>query len=494
MLRAPLSFVLALHFSFLSLMTQVSDPVVFCPSSSVPPAPPLFDCFPQTSSEPEAARASQTIVATNPSMVLSPVSSPDLFLPWTALGPPKAASAILSRKSNKKRKLSNKEKKTGDCRQSKSDRKRSVKPKLRKSKLLLTLVPVASVAPVPSVAPVMMPPSERAMISRLSSDILRCSNSVSRSDDDEEVTLVKKKERVEAIRSLRQTYESIFEQQMLVAHSDPLYWKRCFRLVGNDLLKQHSESSPSKTSATSVDSKTLKPDLVVSYQDALFHFSAPEDLQSKTSSEEAQANPLESKDNVKAILVGSWPGCDVELLFEKCAGDLGLSRLHLLIYWFPTLHKIWVVDVGSLFGVVTLKRESVGASFSSDKPRLPCLSSTPDNRCVLEFDDTEYVLLELCAPRPKVASKLVLNPPLCIACCNAPRTVTLPCGHHVTCEPCTLQLANSCPICRASFVFPAPEPVLSPHIAVLNDSALPPLLSLSRRYEAVTRPCISKSS
>ena len=133
----------------------------------------------------------------------------------------------------------------------------------------------------------------------------------------------------------------------------------------------------------------------------------------------------------KFIMIGRKDGCDVKLNDHGYA----TSRMHAMIMPFPQFNIYLVVDMGGLFGFDTLRRNS----------GKPCVSSRPNSRNVLVFDWNEIAVLEL------GSKKVAINPKECVICFERPRTRTFNCGHHTTCDECTMYLMD-CPICRMPIV------------------------------------------
>jgi hypothetical protein len=140
-------------------------------------------------------------------------------------------------------------------------------------------------------------------------------------------------------------------------------------------------------------------------------------------------------DGVASLLVGRLPGCDIQIDGPR------MSRCHALFFYIPSLKRIIVADGGSALGIGTLQR-------SNGNNQL--VHSLPGQRACLAFDDNEKALLTL-QPNTHysrdMVSLLTLNPLECLICYDAPRSITLTCGHHVACNKCNQSL-TICPLCR----------------------------------------------
>lgn len=129
--------------------------------------------------------------------------------------------------------------------------------------------------------------------------------------------------------------------------------------------------------------------------------------------------------NNPIILIGRMPECDINILNQTT------SRVHLIVIPLPQYKKYLVVDMGSFDGFETLKRESSN----------PLIKSTNGHRNIMVCDWDEIAIIKL------GFEIIAINPKECVVCYEAPRTSTLGCGHHVTCDNCT-KIIKSCPICR----------------------------------------------
>jgi hypothetical protein len=128
----------------------------------------------------------------------------------------------------------------------------------------------------------------------------------------------------------------------------------------------------------------------------------------------------------KFIMIGRKHGCDIE--FNEGPGS---SRLHALLMPLPQLGIYLVVDMGGLFGIITEKRSNSNV----------CTCSVPKLRNVIVLDWNEISVLKLGSER------IAINPKECVICFERPRTMTFNCGHHTTCDYCTIQV-HECPVCR----------------------------------------------
>lgn len=128
------------------------------------------------------------------------------------------------------------------------------------------------------------------------------------------------------------------------------------------------------------------------------------------------------------VLIGKRDESDIVL------NEPASSRLHAVIYLFPQLNKVIIVDIGSRHGITMLNRRSSG----------PLQHSTPSDRQTIELSFGEGCQL-------KLGNQIItLSPLQCVICMEESRSCRLPCGHFVTCETCLVQI-NQCPLCRESF-------------------------------------------
>lgn len=131
--------------------------------------------------------------------------------------------------------------------------------------------------------------------------------------------------------------------------------------------------------------------------------------------------------NNKYIMVGRKPGCQVLFTHD------GTSRMHAMIFPLPELNMILVVDMGSLTGIMTVKRSQQNKQ---------CVNSLANNRNVLIFDWNEVAILKM------GSVQVGINTKECIICMTNPRNVIFGCNHSVACADCSQKLTD-CPICRA---------------------------------------------
>lgn len=130
------------------------------------------------------------------------------------------------------------------------------------------------------------------------------------------------------------------------------------------------------------------------------------------------------------IFVGRLHGCDIQLNNNK----FYCSRVSGIIIVDYRKGKLFIVDVGSLFGIKT-KIRAKGKD---------CQHSVPYDRNVLMFDLGEQVVLQM------GDAELALSPEewkVCVVCYERPRNITFPCKHYCCCAECSLHL-QVCPICR----------------------------------------------
>ena len=227
-----------------------------------------------------------------------------------------------------------------------------------------------------------------------------------------------------AVVNLRKAYEEIFNAQEKYYTDDPNRWKNIFIESGVQLSKKIlSELKDGNNSSE-------EHKVIFGCNNMIY------DLQDR-----------------KVILVGRYKGCDISLASEK---DKSVSRLHAVIFLFEEFNKIFVVDVGSLDGIITTKR-------SSDAK---CINSLPEKRDIIILEYDEQVILNL------GNIKLFINPKECLICYENPRNIKFisikenniskGCDHYVTCQECYQKLHNGpinkqiCPICRAKIVMGVP--------------------------------------
>lgn len=131
-------------------------------------------------------------------------------------------------------------------------------------------------------------------------------------------------------------------------------------------------------------------------------------------------------DNKKCVLIGNNEGCDIALYHS-----LGCSRLHAILFPMPQLGIFVIVDLGSMYGIKTIKR-----STNAD-----LVHSLPKQRNTLIFTWGEIAILRF------AEQTVAINPKTCIICMENPRDVKFNCGHYSTCADCSKSI-NKCPICR----------------------------------------------
>ncbi len=130
----------------------------------------------------------------------------------------------------------------------------------------------------------------------------------------------------------------------------------------------------------------------------------------------------------KFITIGRMKDCDI--LFNGYGSGL-TSRLHAMIMPLPQFGIYLVVDMGSYYGIDTLKRSSGKA----------LISSHIKSRNILVFDWNEVAIFRM------GSEKIGINPKECLICFEKPRDTTFNCGHHTVCAMCADRI-NRCPICR----------------------------------------------
>jgi len=236
------------------------------------------------------------------------------------------------------------------------------------------------------------------------------------------------RERARAAEALRTTYLAIFNEQ----ENDPArkknqsWWIEPFRLSANAILQQFL-SEKQESSSVAAAAPAAKTTITICHDGVMTEFDA-------------------KKDSV--VLVGRRPESHVVL------HKSGSSRLHAVIFLFPELGKLLVVDVGSETGVVTQARQH---------QNLPLQSSLPIDRKTIELEWGESAVLVM-------GSEIItVTPRECVVCLDKPRTCKLACQHFATCDDCTDRLpGNKCPLCRVS-VFPVQR-----NIAAIHTNEVPP--------------------
>lgn len=128
------------------------------------------------------------------------------------------------------------------------------------------------------------------------------------------------------------------------------------------------------------------------------------------------------------VLIGKRDESDIVL------NEPASSRLHAVIYLFPQLNKVLIVDIGSRHGITMINRRSNG----------PLQHSTLSDRQPIELLFGEGCQL-------KLGNQIItLSALQCVICMEESRSCRLSCGHFATCETCIAQI-NQCPLCRAPF-------------------------------------------
>jgi hypothetical protein len=197
---------------------------------------------------------------------------------------------------------------------------------------------------------------------------------------------------------LRKDYLFVLENNI----SNPEGWKRYFSLSGEQFLEN-------------IESKYQDVDNV------------------KTKLTIANGNSQYEFDNdKKVIFVGRMGGCDVGF---KNMYTSDTSRVNAVIFPCPKKGKIFVVDVGSHFGIKTELRES----------KEPKLNSIREDRNILVFDWNEKVVLRMGTEQVGLFIRD------CVCCMERPRGITFRCGHNCCCVQCADEL-NNCPLCRERLV------------------------------------------
>lgn len=164
-------------------------------------------------------------------------------------------------------------------------------------------------------------------------------------------------ERKQGADRLRKAYVGIFEEQVKEHSDEPHWWKEPFVKSSEELLKSKCKVPQ--------DEFGSHHQVALDLNGRLYKFS--------------------SRDRV--VLVGRMPGCHLQAGMATASSpeDPAISRLHAVVYYVPELLSVYVVDVGSLFGIRTVERSSeLGREHSS-----------PNNRRVLVFRWNEHATLEL---------------------------------------------------------------------------------------------------
>jgi hypothetical protein len=247
--------------------------------------------------------------------------------------------------------------------------------------------------------------------------------------------------RKEAAKTLRQTYEEVFDEyEKLLKNDDEIkitseWWIKQFRDSGDLLVKKFKESVDDQEKSE----QELKP-VIIGYGDKLFEF-----------------DPT----NKSTIMVGRKDGCDI--LFSSVSG---CSRMHAIIYFIPELNKIVVADMGSLMGIKTIQRSNTNKVVEH---------STMINRKLIIFDYDESAILE-CGEQI-----VTISPKECIICMNRQRDCRLACGHFVTCKGCADKIPhNRCCVCRQAIhtILPAIYALNSSPVVILPQQQQPPIQNL----------------
>lgn len=141
------------------------------------------------------------------------------------------------------------------------------------------------------------------------------------------------------------------------------------------------------------------------------------------------------------MTVGVLQSCDLHLnapAGHKDGEPTYASRVHCLLVPLPKYHQIAVVDVGCLYGIVTVSR--------SDADTKPLEKSSLHDRRALLFGYTEECVLKL------GQKQIAINPRSCLMCLNRPPTLQFNCGHTSCCNTCyeamQLEKQEICPRCK----------------------------------------------
>lgn len=114
------------------------------------------------------------------------------------------------------------------------------------------------------------------------------------------------------------------------------------------------------------------------------------------------------------------------------------SRCHAFV--LSVGDELYVVDLGSLLGIKTLKR-SLNVPLDHSFPRL---------RSILKFHKDEKIVLDMGGAL--IGFNITDNAQECTVCFMEPRTERLQtCGHLVACSDC-LNKVSKCPVCRKPFL------------------------------------------
>ena len=262
-------------------------------------------------------------------------------------------------------------------------------------------------------------------------------------------------QRTVASENLRTQYVKVFDDNDRLFPNENMWWKKVLEETGSQLAQQFQNAKQIAVPAAAAvalcekqqQRANIDEEMVAAKDDTIEKSSSSSFAPVAAAAAYAISNSVSSIANERyvialkdgmvvnteivpnaaspTVLIGVKPGCDIEA---------GLSRLHAIVYIFPSLASVLVVDVGSMTGIRTLER--------SDKTK-PLVSSKPEARAVLEFGLKERVVLSL------GGCSIMLNPPQCVVCLDKPRCRQFQaCLHFVTCADCASKLVE-CPICRA---------------------------------------------
>jgi hypothetical protein len=238
---------------------------------------------------------------------------------------------------------------------------------------------------------------------------------------------------------LREIYLEIFRKQEREHLQQPNWWKEQFLKSGEELQKDLLATSQASALLSAVDTQMNGSVSAATNDQAMQPNTNNNNSNAGTAFEDEFSVGIQEQlhcflpRDKSVITIGRYPGCDI-LPSAQYMND-AMSRLHAIVYLFPMIGIVLVVDVGSFTGIVTVKRASTTAQ---------CISSVPSLRQVLSFGWKEGVLLRLGTFTVQLWAKA------CVVCLSRPRNQTFAqCRHYCVCEQCVQRL-DKCPVCRTS--------------------------------------------
>jgi hypothetical protein len=193
----------------------------------------------------------------------------------------------------------------------------------------------------------------------------------------------------------RELYVAVFAKQHECKKVNPHYWRQTFQDMAtrahDSVLLASSQDGDRKGSSGSTMSMECEP-LAEAWRSTppLKQSTSPPPpfrwmLSSSSVAMEVDKSSGSCSSLRSVVLVGRYPGCDIELP-ELSGPHTQMSRLHAMIFAMPSIGKTFVVDVGSLLGIETVRREH------KDQP---LVSSRVGDRHMIMLDYGESALLRL---------------------------------------------------------------------------------------------------